>query len=78
MGSDAASAGDRIERTLLVLLLADDPACWRSIEELAQEVGDRTATLRALDRLRAVGLAENDRGLVRASAAARRFDELGL
>lgn len=60
------------------MLLADDAAGWQSIEQLVREIGDRAATLRALDRLRAIGLAESDRDLARPSAAARRFDELGI
>ncbi|HEV3071513.1 MAG TPA: hypothetical protein VGY76_08840 [Solirubrobacteraceae bacterium] len=59
-------------------MLAKEDAGWRSIEELVREIGDRAATLRALDRLRAIGLAESDRDLARPSAAARRFDELGI
>jgi hypothetical protein len=78
MGSSASPAENQLERAVLSLLLADDDAGWQSIEWLVDEIGDRTATLRALDRLRAIGLAESDRGLARPSAAARRFDELGI
>jgi hypothetical protein len=79
MGTDAASTDeDRVERALLAMLLADRRAGWRPVEQLAAQIGDTAATLRALDRLRAIGLAEGDRSLVRASAAARRFDELGM
>lgn len=60
------------------MLLAEEDGGWRAIEDLVREVGDRVATLRALDRLRAIGLAERDRDLARPSAAARRFDELGI
>jgi hypothetical protein len=78
MGSSASPAEDGLERAVLSLLLAKEDAGWRSIEELVREIGDRAATLRALDRLRAIGLAESDRDLARPSAAARRFDELGI
>ena len=78
MGSSASPAEDRLERAVLSLLLAEENVGWRSIEELVHEIGDRGATLRALDRLRAIGLAESDRDLARPSAAARRFDELGI
>lgn len=78
MGSSASPGEDAFERAVLALLLADGAAGWRSIEELVLEIGDRAATLRALDRLRAIGLAESDRNMARPSAAARRFDELGI
>jgi len=78
MGSLASPGEDGLERALLSLLLADEDAGWQSIEDLVREIGDRAATLRALDRLRAIGLAESDRDLARPSAAARRFDELGI
>jgi hypothetical protein len=78
MGSNAASAEDRVERALLSSLLAENTSIWHSVDQLAREIGDQAATLRALDRLCATGLAESDRGLARASAAARRFDELGI
>jgi len=78
MGSDGAPAQDQVERALLALLLADGATQWQSVEQLVEQIGDRPATLRALDRLRAIGLAESDRGLARPSAAARRFDELGV
>jgi hypothetical protein len=78
MGSSASPAENQLERAVLALLLSDEDAGWQSIEWLVDEIGDRGATLRALDRLRAIGLAESDRGLARPSAAARRFDELGI
>ena len=78
MGSSAPGGEDGLKRALLGLLLADQDHGWRSIEELVREIGDRAATLRALDRLRATGLAESDRDMARPSAAARRFDELGI
>ncbi len=78
MGSSTSSAENQLERAVLSLLLANDDAGWQSIEVLVEEIGDRTAALGALDRLRAIGLAESDRGLARPSAAARRFDELGI
>jgi hypothetical protein len=78
MGSSTLPGEDGLERAVLSLLLADEDAGWQSIEQLVHEIGDRTATLRALDRLRAIGLAESDRDLARPSAAAKRFDELGI
>jgi hypothetical protein len=78
MGSAASPADDHFERALLALLLADGASHWQSVEQLVEQIGDRTATLCALDRLRACGLADSDRGLARPSAAARRFDELGV
>ncbi len=78
MGSSALPGEDELERAVLSLLLADEDAGWQSIEQLVREIGDRAATLRALDRLRAIGLAESDRDLARPSAAAKRFDELGI
>jgi hypothetical protein len=78
MGSSILPGEDGLERAVLSLLLADEDAGWQSIEQLVHEIGDRTATLRALDRLRAIGLAESDRDLARPSAAAKRFDELGI
>lgn len=78
MGSSASPGEDGLERAVLSLLLADEDAGWQSIEQLVGEIGDRAATLRALDRLRAIGLAESDRDLARPSAAAKRFDELGI
>jgi hypothetical protein len=78
MGSPASPEEDGLERAVLSLLLADEDAGWQSIEQLVREIGDRAATLRALDRLRAIGLAESDRDLARPSAAAKRFDELGI
>ncbi len=77
MGSSMSHADTQLERAVLALLLAHEGG-WQAIEQLIEEIGDRTATLRALDRLRAIGLAESDRGLARPSAAARRFDELGI
>ncbi len=78
MGSSALSGDDGLERAVLSLLLANEGAGWQSIEQLVREIGDRAATLGALDRLRAIGLAESDRDLARPSAAAKRFDELGI
>jgi hypothetical protein len=78
MGSSTLPGEDGLERAVLSLLLADEDAGWQSIEQLVHEIGDRTATLRGLDRLREIGLAESDRDLARPSAAAKRFDELGL
>ncbi len=77
MGSSMSHADTQLERAVLALLLAYEGS-WQTIEQLVEEIGDRTATLRALDRLRAIGLAESDRGLARPSAAARRFEELGI
>jgi DNA-binding IclR family transcriptional regulator len=77
MGPSAATAGDRVERAVLALLLAlDGPTL--SIEELVEEIGDRPGTRRALAKLQAVGLVERSDNNVRPTPAARRFDELNI
>lgn len=48
------------------------------MEELADEIGDRAGTLRALDRLEVVGLIERIKNVVKPTPAARRFDELNI
>jgi predicted transcriptional regulator len=78
MSSSAASAGERVERAVLALLLASDESEEASIEELAHEIGDRTGTLRALDKLEVVGLVARIEDKVKPTPAARRFDELNI
>ena len=78
MGSPASPADERVERAVLSLLLADGPPDGQTVERLIEQIGDRSATLRALDSLRAVGLAERHGERARPTSAARRFDELGL
>jgi hypothetical protein len=78
MGSSAATAGERVERAVLALLLAFDDPGDLSIEELVDQIGDRTGTLRALDKLEIVGLVARIDDKVRPTPAARRFDELGI
>jgi hypothetical protein len=78
MSSSAANAGDRVERAVLALLLADDAPRSLSIEELVDEIGDRTVTLGALDKLEVVGLVARIDDEIKPTPAARRFDELNL
>jgi hypothetical protein len=78
MSSSAAAAGERAERAVLALLLACDDPGDLSIEELVDEIGDRTVTLRALDKLEVVGLVARINDKVKPTPAARRFDELGI
>jgi hypothetical protein len=78
MSSSAATAGDRVERAALALLLAFEGPQGLSIEELVDEIGDRTGTLRALDKLEVVGLVARFGDKVKPTPAARRFDELNI
>ena len=78
MGSSAATAGDRVERAVLALLLASAGPEDLSIEQLVKEIGDRTGILRALDKLELVGLVARVDDKVKPTPAARRFDELGV
>ena len=78
MSSSAATAGDRVERALLALLLADDGPGGLSIEELVDEIGDHTVTLGALDKLEVVGLVARIDDKIKPTPAARRFDELNI
>ncbi len=63
---------------MLALLLASDGPRGTTMEELADEIGDRAGTLRALDRLEVVGLIERIKNVVKPTPAARRFDELNI
>jgi predicted transcriptional regulator len=78
MSPSAATAGDRVERAVLALLLAFEGPEDLSIEELVDEIGDRTRTLRALDKLEVVGLVARIDDKVKPTPAARRFDELNI
>jgi hypothetical protein len=78
MGSSAATAGDRVERAVLALLLAFVGPEDLSIDEIVEEIGDRTGTLRALDKLELVGLIARIDDKVKPTPAARRFDELAI
>jgi hypothetical protein len=78
MSSSAASAGDRVERALLALLLACDARRGLSIEQLVEEIGNRTVTLSALGKLEAVGLVARIDDEIKPTPAARRFDELNV
>ena len=49
-----------------------------AVDELVREIGDRSGTLRALDRLEVVGLIARDDDKVKPTPAARRFDELNI
>jgi predicted transcriptional regulator len=78
MGSAAASTGARVERAVLALLLTLTYSEALTIEELVGEIGDRSGTLRALDRLEVVGLIARNDDKVKPTPAARRFDELNI
>jgi predicted transcriptional regulator len=78
MSPSAATAGERVERAVLALLLAFEEPQNLSIEELVDEIGDRTGTLRALDKLEVVGLVARIDDKVKPTPAARRFDELNI
>jgi hypothetical protein len=78
MSSSAANAGDRVERAVLALLLADHVSRGLTIDELIDEIGDRTVTLGALDKLEVVGLVARIDDEIRPTPAARRFDELNI
>ncbi len=78
MRSSAATAGDRVERAVLALLLAFEGPEELSVKGLVEEIGDRTVTLRALDKLEVVGLIERIEEKVKPTPAARRFDELNI
>jgi hypothetical protein len=78
MSSSAASAGGRVERAVLALLLADDAPQGLSIEDLVDEIGGRTVTLVALDKLEVVGLVARIDDKIKPTPAARRFDELNI
>jgi hypothetical protein len=67
-----------LERAALGLLLAEGAPGWVAVQELVERIGDHVGALSALEGLLAVGLAERSGERVRATAAARRFDELGL
>jgi hypothetical protein len=77
MGS-AVTAGERVERAVLALLLAFEGPDTLSIRALVEEIGDRTVTLRALGKLELVGLVERIDDEVKPTPAARRFDELNI
>jgi hypothetical protein len=49
-----------------------------SLDERVEEIGDRTGTLRASDKLELVGLVARIDDEVKPTPAARRFDELGM
>ncbi len=78
MNSSAATAGERVERAVLALLLASEESEDPSIEALVDEIGDRTGTLLALDKLEVVGLVARIEDKVKPTPAARRFDELKI
>jgi hypothetical protein len=73
-----AEEADRVQQTILVLLLAADEQRPWSEAEIALEVGEHLATADALACLRAAGLVHRCGGFVFASRAAARADELRL
>ena len=78
MRSAATSVGGRVERAVLALLLTLTDSETLTIDELLAEIGDRSGTLRALDRLEVVGLIARNDDEVKPTPAARRFDELNI
>jgi predicted transcriptional regulator len=78
-GHRGADGDERLERAIVLLLLADGRAQARSRAELAAELGaDPPALERALDSLMRAGVVDLAGADARASRPARRIDELGL
>lgn len=73
----AARAGMPVQRAVLALALASTTH-WRTIPELAREIGDREAVERAVGALVEIGLLERHKASVRPSAAAAHFERLEL
>jgi predicted transcriptional regulator len=74
-----ADGDERLERAIVLLLLADGRRQARSRSELAAELDPDPAALeRALDSLQRAGVVELAGADARASRAARRIDELEL
>jgi hypothetical protein len=78
MGSSSSAFDVRVERVVLSLLLVNEPQVGQPISQIVEQVGDPEATLLALERLQAFGLAERNGDLVAPTPAAIRFDELGI
>jgi len=70
----------KVERAIVFQLLRDDLEERWSLTGLAAELEDieRSALLAALERLREHGVVLGRRDVIRASAAARRLDTLGV
>jgi predicted transcriptional regulator len=66
-----------VQRAVLALALASNTN-WRTVPELAREIGDREAVERAVGGLVEVGLLERHKASVRPSAAAAHFERLQL
>ena len=69
---------ESIDKTVLMLLLADDGGPLWSVEEVEREIGPRLATVGSLERLRAAGLLHRCGEFVFATRAAILADRLAL
>jgi DNA-binding Lrp family transcriptional regulator len=78
--SEPRSKGDsRLERAIVLELLSEAPPDGRSQAELGEALGARASELEAaVQGLQAAGVLALHEGLVSASAATRRLDELDL
>jgi predicted transcriptional regulator len=74
-----ASDGPRLQRAVVLELLDADGEQGRALTELAEALGADAVDLQsAVEALRSTGVLRVEAGLVSASPAARRLDELGL
>jgi hypothetical protein len=69
---------ESIDKTVLMLLLADDGRPLWSVEEVEREIGPRLAMAGSLERLRAAGLIHRCGEFVFATRAAILADRLAL
>ncbi len=78
-GQRQDDGGERLERAIVLLLLADGhPHAWSRRELNAELQADPPALERALDGLAQAGVVDLAGADARASRSARRIDELGL
>ncbi len=64
------------EAAILSLLLAGEPPAWYSLDEIADEIGDRELVVQALSVLQSAGLVHRHCNFAFASVAARRMHSL--